>query len=104
MGDPANFNLGEVVTLKAGEAINSNYSVMRELVGGAWELEPDQFVDVSKTAYHDQAVMGKAFLLWVVDKILVTVVSLLSYRHLMPNQPFLIVSKRRHISAECRYK
>ena len=73
MGDPANFNLGEVVTLKAGEAINSNYSVMRELVGGAWELEPDQFVDVSKIAYHHQAVTGKVFLLWVVDKIRVTV-------------------------------
>ena len=47
MGDPIKFNLGEVVGLKAGEAINSNYSVMRELVGGAWELEPDQFTDVS---------------------------------------------------------
>ena len=72
MGDPANFNLGEVVTLKAGEAINSNYSVMRELVGGAWELEPDQFVDVSKIAHH-----GQTFLLWVVGKIPVTVVLLL---------------------------
>ena len=47
MGDPVSFNFGEVVGLKAGEAINSNYSVMRELVGGAWELEPDQFTDVS---------------------------------------------------------
>ena len=63
MGDPVNFNLGEVASLKAGEA--SNYSVLRELVGGAWELEPDQFVDVSKITYHDQAVTSKAFLLWV---------------------------------------
>ena len=47
MGDPVNYNFGEVPGLKAGEAINSNYSVMRELVGGAWELEPDHFADVS---------------------------------------------------------
>ena len=50
MGDPVSFNFGEVVGLKAGEAINSinsNYSVMSELVGGAWELEPDHFADVS---------------------------------------------------------
>ena len=51
MGDPVSFNFGEVVALKAGEAINSinsNYSVMSELVGGAWELEPDHFADVSR--------------------------------------------------------
>ena len=50
MGDPVSFNFGEVVGLKAGEGINvinSNYSVMSELVGGAWELEPDHFADVS---------------------------------------------------------
>ena len=49
MGDPVNFNFGEVVGLKAGEGINANlnYSAMSELVGGAWELEPDHFADVS---------------------------------------------------------
>ena len=49
MGDPVNFNFGEVVGLKGVEGVNanSNYSVMSELVGGAWELEPDHFADVS---------------------------------------------------------
>ena len=54
MGDPVSFNFGEVVGLKAGEAINSinsNYSVMSELVGGAWELEPDHFADVSRAKW-----------------------------------------------------
>ena len=46
MGD---FNLGEVVNLKTGlEAISSNSSVPSELVGGAWELEPEHFADVSQ--------------------------------------------------------
>ena len=51
MGD---FNLGEVVNLKTGlEVISSNSSVVSELrdielVGGAWELEPDHFADVSQ--------------------------------------------------------
>ena len=54
MGDPVNFNFGEVVGLKGVEGVNanSNYSVMSELVGGAWELEPDHFADVS-LVYHD---------------------------------------------------
>ena len=48
MGD---FNLGEVVNLKTGlEVISSNSSVVSELelVGGAWELEPEHFADVSQ--------------------------------------------------------
>ena len=43
------FNLGEVVNLKTGlEVISSNSSVPSELVGGAWELEPEHFADVSQ--------------------------------------------------------
>ena len=55
MGD---FNLGEVVNLKTGlEVISSNSSVVSELelVGGAWELEPEHFADVSLSdiqVYH----------------------------------------------------
>ena len=47
-------NLGEVVNLNTGlEAISSNSSVLSELrdielVGGAWELEPEHFADVSQ--------------------------------------------------------
>ena len=62
MGDPISFNFGEVVGLKAGEginSINSNYSVMSELVGGAWELEPDHFADVSLNMTIDRRQQGK---------------------------------------------
>ena len=62
MGDS---NLGEVVSLKTGlEVITSNSSVLSELrdielVGGAWELEPDHFADVSQVYLGQEGYFDK---------------------------------------------
>ena len=59
MGD---FNLGEVVNLKTGlDVISSNSSVVSELelVGGAWELEPEHFADVSQVYLGQEGYFDK---------------------------------------------